>query len=49
MASEGLTEFVDRRLEEEAFKLKYGERWDLEKLRGPLGSRWLRPEVFRRG
>lgn len=35
------------RLEEEAFRLKTGERLDLEKLRGSLGSRWIRPEAFR--
>lgn len=33
-----LPEFVDRRLEKEALKLNLGERWDLEKLRGSLGS-----------
>lgn len=34
------------RLEEEGFKLNIGERSDLEKLGGSLGSRWVRPETL---
>ena len=38
-----------RRLEEKALELKFGGRWDLEKLRGSFCSTWVRPEAFRRG